>query len=301
MGESFSTTNGEPQAPTGIQVDPSQRTVSMNWQPAQCATGYTVYWTSADGTENSEEVEKDQLRHTINDLTPCDEYTFEVVTRVGEQMSARTTAESYHVPPVVDQPVIEIVTADDTKPSVTVNIKPSTTNEICKVSQYHVRYAKDATTYKQMDVSAADLTDGALVLDTTKNAYVLGSISYDGFEGIKSEQTARGEIGAPKSIPQVQGMDTKILYPTVVGVAVLAVIVIVVTVLVLRRKKTMRSFDAEKGVGSGNSSNGTTSTANGKSTEVKAENGKKANVALNGNDEETQKLNADHNDPENFA
>ena len=61
--------------------------------------------------------------------------------------------------------------------------------------------------------------------------------SYDGFAGIKSEQTARGEIGAPKSIPQVQGMDTKILYPTVVGVAVLAVIVIVVTVLVLRRKK----------------------------------------------------------------
>ena len=149
----------------------------MNWQPAQCATGYTVYWTSAEtGTENSEEVEKDQLRHTINDLTPCDEYTFEVVTRVGEQMSARTTAESYHVPPVVDQPVIEILTADDTKPSVTVNIKPSPTNEICKVSHYHVRYAKDATTYKQLDVSAADLTDGALVLDTTKNAYVLGSI-----------------------------------------------------------------------------------------------------------------------------
>lgn len=265
----------------------------MSWEGAQCATGYTVYRRNSDGEET--EVETDGTSQHQDALQPCQEYEFAVATRVDDTVSEKTEWQSILVQPDNQvSPELKIVSSG-AEENVTVSLKPSTPNTGCSVAVYEIRYSQgaagksDTKVYKAEEVGSR----GDIRLPVSRDSYITGRIKYD-VDSDWSPYVSIGDLAMSKPGQLVlSGMDSKVLYPTVVGVAVLAIIVIVVTVLILRRKRTMRSFDAEKGA---------KGAENGKAAAVSVttENGKKT-AGMNGNDEETQKLNANHDDPENFA
>ena len=294
----FTTTNGVPKPPIGFSVTAVggsnfMGAAHMSWEEAQCATGYTVYRRNSNGEET--EVETDGTSQHQDALEPCQEYEFAVATRVDDTVSEKTEWQNIQVQPDnLVSPELKIVSSE-TDENVTVSLKPSAPNAGCSVAAYEVRYTQgagksDTKVYKAEEVGSR----GDIRLPVSRDSYITGRIKYN-VDSDWTQTASIGDLGRSYADPLVLGgLDNKVLYPTVVGVAVLAIIVIVVTVLILRRKRTMRSFDAEKGA---------KGAENGKAAAVSVttENGKKTAAGMNGNDEETQKLNANHDDPENFA
>jgi len=241
--------------------------------------------------------------YSFDDLVPCNTYAFAVSTVVNGDESVPTEYQSVLVKPDTNV-VPELTIVSPEGDNVTVKVQPSEPNKNCLVSRYEVRYAVNGGDTAGTKNIEGDQTNGDIVLPVTQqDAYIVAKLQYV-IEPACSEMncdmwTKSVSIGDPGPMsPLVDDQDPaemgSLLIPVVVAVAVLAIIVIVVTVLVLRRKRSMRSFDAEKGA---------SKAENGKSATAKTEttNGGGKASTLNANDEETQKLNANHDDPDNFA
>jgi len=156
---------------------------------------------------------------------------------------------------------------------------------------YELNYSTDGgITYTEKLFPANVTENNDIRIPTNQNAQIRARLRYNAGVQAWSKVVAYGpevpEIGKGENSKQI---DTASLIPIVVGVAVLLVVIIVVAVVLMRRKKS-RMLDAEKNGGSHENGNrksngaGTTSHHNNLASE-----------------EETQKLNANHDNADNFA
>jgi len=300
----FMTTDGMPQAPTEFKVVTNDDSTAseVSWTEAKCATSYKIFHKKMVGGIEGEEQEiiTKTSSESFDGLEPCETYYYSVATMVGDQMSPRTEWHNVAVPPnQEEEPKMQIVSKENG--NMTLKLDPPSDNSQCTIAEYELKYSTDGgITFTVVKPTGSEVAGGADSKDfripSNENTQIRARLRYASSAMGTAEAWSKPLVHGPEQ-PFIDGpasgmlLDTTSLIPIVVGVAVLLVVVIVVAVLIMRRKKS-RMLDAEKnGAGSGGHENGN-KKSNGAGT---------SHAVMAGSEEETQKLNANHDNPDNFA
>lgn len=272
----FTTTNGIPQPPTNFKVSLKDNEVDLSWSEVQCATGYKIYQKigQVDSEVDSFSESVHGLSANYDNLMHCENYIFAVSTLVAEQESIKTDWNNVIVPPKVDEaPELKILNNEND--NITLRLDPSKSNERCKIDEYELTYSSDGgMNYYTKNIFGTELADAkdivlSFVGATSQLSIVRGRVRYSGSE----EWSLVISTHEPGDQSPIQGLnyengDSSLVVPIVVGCLVAIVIFGVIAFFVIKRRRNQNLYDTEKAE----------TISKGK---------------MNGNAEETQKLNAD--------
>ncbi|QQP57827.1 Fibronectinlike, partial [Caligus rogercresseyi] len=88
-----------PLAPQDLEILLSEEgsAVELSWENVQCSTGFKVYRSLRDGSEES--FITSELTYRFEDLLPCEIYSFALATLVDEQESEPSEQTRLAIPP----------------------------------------------------------------------------------------------------------------------------------------------------------------------------------------------------------
>eukprot|EP00096_Caligus_rogercresseyi_P009763 TRINITY_DN3375_c0_g1_i1.p1 TRINITY_DN3375_c0_g1~~TRINITY_DN3375_c0_g1_i1.p1 ORF type:complete len:787 (+),score=243.48 TRINITY_DN3375_c0_g1_i1:665-3025(+) len=243
----FTTTNGIPLAPQDLEILLSEEgsAVELSWENVQCSTGFKVYRSLRDGSEES--FITSELTYRFEDLLPCEIYSFALATLVDEQESEPSEQTRLAIPPRSDAaPELKILNTE--KDNMTVRLEPTELNRKCVVEEVELLYGASGSSLESLTASSSE-EDLVINLRGAPSSSIIikGRILYSAGDGesppIWSAQVSNGnEVSTPLTS---SGSDT--LIPIIVGVVIAVVCLAIVVLLVIRnRRRSRNNYDAEK-------------------------------------------------------
>jgi hypothetical protein len=256
--ETVSTSDGTPEAPEfNITIKEGTFEVSINWIPIICASGYKVYYRTANESE-SEAVKvapnsENEMIFTNN--LPCQTYSYAVTTMFNEEESPRAEKDwKYVVMPPDTELLHTLKMVDHDEGKVTLKIELPDENEHCAIEQYKVVYSngenccENSCTSQTRAFTPDELKNGDIVLNingTPENVYFKSRVLYRNHEQWSKEAEYIGDDNSRKTCGGNANTGKLPLVPIVGGVAVLILVATVITVLMMKRNR-YRNIDHGK-------------------------------------------------------